>query len=260
MKEDDESKAANEIKKFENRFKKLVYRAQDEIEQKCTPVKKFRHTLTLLPLSIRSDHLRFLTENLPSIAKSENIDEIFLHLNLYWSFIDYHLLEVVIMEHGSQSLKTEMEKYVCDLAEFRCNTTIAQVCVVAKTWPLRPSLPQYFSKLTTKFSEKASEYTLQDLEEFRKTICRELSLSVSLSESTAMLAGVIKSSVIVVWHIPTAISNNLTAAILSHPRSFFEQHLLVEVDLDGRCLFSAQQILRGEVANAGRLILSLTRT
>ena len=205
-------------------------------------MKKFRHTLTLLPLSIRPDHLRFLKEELPNIVKSEKIDEIFLLLNLYWSFIDYHLLEVVITGHGSESLKAEMEKYVCDLAEFRRNTTIEQVCVVAKTWLLRQDLPQHFSKLTTKFSEKASDYTLQDLEDFRKSFCREL----SLSESTAMLAGVVKGSVIILWHIPTAIFSNLTAAIHSLPRRFFEQQQLVEIDIDGQCLFSAQQTLRGK--------------
>ena len=204
-------------------------------------MKQFLRTLMLLPLSIRHDHLRFFNEVLPNIVKSKSIDEIFLLLNLYWNFIDYHLLEVVITGHGSESLKAQMEKYVCDLAQFRRNTTIAQVCGIAKTWLLKQDLPQHFSKLTTKFSAKASEYTLQDLEDFRKSFFREL----SLSESIAMLAGVVKGSVIILWHIPTAIASSLTTAILSHPRRFFEEQQLVEIDIDRQCLFSAQQTLRG---------------
>ena len=247
-----------EIEEFEDRFRDLAYDAKVGIEER-TPIRKFRHALQLLPLSIRHDHRQFLENSLPNIDKAENIDEIFRYLNLYWNFIDYHLLEYVIKKFGNKSLKAKMAKYVRDLAEFRKNTTIAQVCRFAKSWSIRPDLPQHFSTLRTKFSKSAAEYTLEELEQFRLNFCREFSLS--LSESVAMLAaGVTDGSVIISWHIPSSFVDDLTAAIFSHPRSFFEEQLVVEIVLNGICAYNAQQALpssprcEGEVTDAGSLL------
>lgn len=243
-----------EIEEFEDRFGDLAYDAQVAIEER-TPMKRFRHALRLLPLSIRHDHLKFLENSLPNIDKAENVDEIFRHLNVYWNFIDYHLLEYIIKKYGNKSLKAKMGKYVRDLAKFRKNTTIAQVCRFAKSWSIRPDLPEHFSKLSTKFSKSAAEYTLEELEQFRIEFCREFSLS--LSDSVAMLAArVSDGSVIVVWYIPSALVDDLTAALINRPRSFFVQQLIVEIILDGKCAYDAQQTLlscEDEMASTGLL-------
>ena len=51
---------AQQIEKFENRFKGLTYDAQVEIREKHIPLRKFQHTVVLLPLTIRADHYQFL--------------------------------------------------------------------------------------------------------------------------------------------------------------------------------------------------------
>ena len=247
-----------EIDAFEARFEDLTYLAQAAIEDH-TPMKKFRHTLRCLPLSIRNDHLQFLEKSLPNIDKAENIDEIFRYLNMYWNFLDYTLLEYVIKRYGDKFLKSKMRRYVHDLAEFRKNTTIAQVCRFAKSWSIRPDLPQHFSTLRTKFSKSAAEYTLEELEQFRLTFCREFSLR--LSDSVAMLAASITNgSVIINWYVPSSLVDDLMAAIFRHPGSFFEQQFVVEIVLNGICVYDAQQALpssprcEGKVTDAGSLL------
>ena len=226
---------AQQIDKFEDRFRRLTYNAQDEITKKHTSVKKFQHTVTLLPLSIRADHCQFLKENLSKIEKADSIDEIFTYLNLYWTFIDYTLLEHIIREHGSNHLKAKMKDYVQDLAQFKRTTTISQICGVARRWYSRPDLPEHFALLSAKFKKDPSEYTLEELEQFRVSFCREF----SLSESTTMFSGAIEGSLIIHWHIPSSLVPGLTAAILSHPHSnrFFEQQSLLLLEIDGKCLY-----------------------
>ena len=250
-----------QIEEFEMKFADLAYRARVVIEEH-TPIKKLTHTLQLLPLSIRDDHLQFVESSLPNIEKAGSVDEIFRYLNLYWNFIDYHLLEHLIKRCGNKSLKAKMGKYVRDLAEFRGKTTIAQVCGLAKVWSIRADLPQHFSRLSTKFNKKASEYTLEELEQFRRAFCREF----SLKDTVAMLAGATDGSVIVFWHVPSSVVSNLTAAILGHPHGFFEHHLLIEIDLDGICVYNAQQTFansprsEGEVTNAGWLLQTVPKS
>ena len=177
-----------QIAEFENRFINLADNAQVEIVEKHTPVRKFHHTVLLLPLSIRDDHRRFLSQNELNITKAESIDEIFMYLNLYWNFIDYSLLEHIIRRHGSDYLKAKMEEYIQDLAQFKRTTTIRQICGLARRWCTRPDLIQHFALLYTKLNKDPSEYTLAELEDFRVSFCREF----SLSELTAMFAGAIE--------------------------------------------------------------------
>ena len=226
---------AQQIEEFENRFQGLTYDAQVEITEKYTPIRKFRHTIVLLPLSIRADHHQFLEKNLRNIEKAESIDEIFMYLNLYWTFIDYHLLEHIIRKHGSDCLKANMEEYVQDLARFKSTTTIRQIRGHARGWCSRPDLPQHFALLSTKFNKDPSEYTLEELEHFRVSFCREF----SLSESTAMFAGAKEGSLVILWHMPSSLVPDLTAAILSHlqSNSFFEQQSLLLLEIDGKCLY-----------------------
>ena len=174
-----------QIEEFEDRFINLVHNAQVEIVEKHTPVSKFRRTLFLLPLSIRADHHRFLSENALNLEKAESINEFFWYLNLYWNFIDYNLLEHIIRRHGSDYLKAKMEEYIQDLAQFKRTTTISQICGLARRWCIRRDLPQHFALLSTKLNKGPSEYTLAELEDFRVLFCREF----SLSELAAMFAG-----------------------------------------------------------------------
>ena len=225
-----------QIEKFEHRFHDLTYDAEVEIREKHTSVKKFRHTVILLPLSIKADHYHFLKENLLNINKAKSIKKIFMYLNLYWNFIDYHLLEHIIREHGSDYLKVQMEVYVQDLTLFKRITTIGQICGLARRWYTRPDLPQHFALLSTKFKKDPSEYTLEELEHFRVSFCREF----SLSESAAMFAGAIEGSLIILWHIPSSLVPELFTAIFSHPQhsnGFFEQQSLLLLEIDGKCLY-----------------------
>ena len=229
------SDTSKEIDNFERRFEELVFEVQTEIEEKCTDLKKFRHSITLLPASIKHEHTKFLKENLSDLKKAENLDEIFMHLNLYWNFIDYGMLEFVVKRYGSLALKQRMNEYMSDLEVFRSATTVFQLFQV---WPnCRMDPIPYFSKLTTKLDRGLTEYTLQELDRLRKGLCNELSLSTTLF----MLQGVIEGSLIISWHVPSEIVPELRRSIPGVRTGFFQEFGVVSISVDDECLFPQAQ-------------------
>lgn len=222
-----------QIQEFEQRFEKLEFASLEELEEKQLDLKRFRHSLILLPAKIKKEHTTFLKENLPTISKAENIDEIFMQLNLYWNFIDYSLLEHIISRFCSDGLKKEMAQYISDLEAFRKATTISQMI---RSWPGRIDPPPHFSRVTCKLNRDASTYTLQELDQLRVSFCHEF----SLSDSIMMLHSFIEGSVVVVWVMPTGSVSDLRMELLKQGSVnplFFEDNAVVSISIDGRCAY-----------------------
>ena len=219
---------SSQIQKFEERFENLGFATMTELEEKELDIKRFRHSLVLLPAKIKKEHTVFLKENLPAISKAESIDEIFLQLNLYWNFIDHSLLSHIVSRFCSEELKTDMSTYVTDLETFQKSTTISQMI---QSWPGRLDPPPNFSRVTCKLNRDASTYTLHELDQLRVNFCHEF----SLSNSIMMLHSFIKGSVIVVWIIPTGCVNDLRGELFNQGSmypGFFEKNEIVSVSID----------------------------
>ena len=217
-----------QIEEFEERFEKLEFASLTELEDKQLDLKRFRHSLVLLPAKIKKEHATFLKENLPTISKAESIDEIFLQLNLHWNFIDYSLLEHIVGRFCSEDLKKDMAQYISDLEAFRKSTTINQMI---RSWPGRLEPPPHFSRVTCKLDRDASTYTLHELNQLRVSFCHEF----SLSDSIMMLHSFIAGSVVVVWLIPSGSVCDLRMELIrqgSVNPTFFEDNAIARIDVD----------------------------
>ncbi len=181
-----------------------------------------------LPATIRPDHFEFVQESLNTISKAEKFHEIFLYLNLYWSFIDCNLLEYLISKFGSEGLQAQMASYVADLVIFRNSTTVAQF---AKHWSnvgSKKDPPPHFSELRAKLPDDPSSYTLEYVENLRIDFCREF----FLSRSALVLAGVNPGSVVVVWYVPSSITPRLSVDLSSYKGKLFQGYGVTELHLD----------------------------
>ena len=87
-------------------------------------LRKFKVTLTTLPLSKRLRHLVFLKKEKARIMRARDIEEIFDILEPYWDYTDYSLLEYLIKEFGTRQLQQEMERYIAQLEQFLKMTCI----------------------------------------------------------------------------------------------------------------------------------------
>lgn len=241
----DDCEVAKRIENFEERFSSLEFATLLELEEKQTSLKRFRHSITLLPVAIKRDHKRFLEESLSDITKVESLDELFMHLNLYWNFLDYSLLEHIINRFGSATLKQQMKTYASDLFHFRKRTTVRQFvsnCPGSCCRRVEPP-PPYFSKIMCKLDRKASEYTLEELEQTRKKFCREF----SLSEFVVTLGDIEDGSVTVWWIVPSVIVPELTTAVRNRAATFVEDCRVLLLAVDGRCVFDRQKGVMAKV-------------
>ena len=251
--ENDDCEVAMRIENFEERFSSLEFATLIELEDKQTSLKRFRHSITLLPVAIRHDHKKFLEESLSDITKVESLDKLFMHLNLYWSFLDYSLLEHIINRFGNTTLKRQMKTYASDLSQFRKNTTVRQYvsnCPGSCHRRVEP-LPPHFSKIMCTLDRKASECTLDELEQTRKKFCREF----SLSEFVVTLGNLEDGSVTIWWIVPSVIVPELTTAVHNRATTFVEDCRVLVLAIDGRNVFDRQKGVITKVCLPGMFVL-----
>ena len=142
----------------------------------------FCQTLMNLPYAIANENEEFVTSKYSLFKKAELIEDIFLHLNFYLSFIDFSLLEHIIEQFGSDSLKRDMSSYAEDMRQFRMYTPVSEAL---DHLPKISDAPADYSRLTVKFDFDVHTATLEDLETYRKRFASEFLLSqlaLSLSD------------------------------------------------------------------------------
>ena len=177
----------------------------------------FKENITLLPVSIEAEYCQFIEKNLDEIRKSPSINALFLHLNIYWSYLQYGLLKHIIGCYSdpldlqqplvSHDLRKAMEKYEEDIEAFKSETTVGQL-IEAGLGRLKMEPPPGFSRKTVRLSKDVSEYTLQELDKIR----RRTAEAFSLPDFVIVLERVYQSSLSTVWHIPSSQVTNFQSA------------------------------------------------
>lgn len=221
-----------QVKELRGKFETLALSCLSELEKQHLGLRKFRTSLTLLPATIKFEHTDFLKENLPTFLKANSLEEIFVHLNLYWNFIDYSLLDYIINHFCSDDLKKDMKDYKSDLEKFRKATTVSQVIDI---WHTRVDLPPNFTQFASTLDRDASTFTLEELEELRTKICNKFSLSSFM----LMFHSVVNGSLIVNWLVPSNITPQLRRSLLEKAKSkslFFEENAIISISIDGECV------------------------
>ena len=217
---------------MEKQFSSLQRRLLSEIKtsSEVSP-ETLVDSLTLLPISLRAEYQKFVIENLKTLEKAESIREIFHHLNLHFTFIDYRLLEFLVDEYGSHQLKHDMLEYTMKMAVFMNETTVQQLM---DHWPGRREIPPHFEELRAVIDRDPKTYTLRQLDDLRKRVCSE----TRLSETILVLIGVErKNSFSVRWVVPSIFVPWMKLAI-SSLRSFYQKEHILSVTVGIQRLYS----------------------
>ena len=191
-------------------------------------------SLTTLPVALRAEYERFVQHKLDALEEANNIRKIFHHLSPLLTFIDYHLLEFMIEEFGSQTLKRDMAAYVGEVEVFIDETTIEPLI---KLWPGHQKIPPDFEKLTAVIDKDPSKYTLRELNDLRRKFCCE----TNLTETVLVLIGVgKKNSFSVSWIVPSIFVPQLSSMIvnLKSLRTFCQREHITSITLGTKRLYS----------------------
>lgn len=186
--------------KLEAKFLSLTDKARQAVNLSGISLSQFCMLLTQIPAAMKDDKItiRYFRDNIRLFNQSSSIDEIFYHLNLYWDFLNYGLLEHIVDRLENDEFKQEMEKYVHELTSFKRTTTLREFSCV---WHHKSvKVPCDLRKLVTKHDKSWMDRTLEEVEQFRE----KFSVKFSLSKFSLILIQIEKGSVLITWWLPSA--------------------------------------------------------
>ena len=209
---------------LEEEYHDLVFETLSTLDQNGVELRKVKITVTLLPVSLKEEHTSsFLTsDNIAAITGAKSLDEIFGHLNKYWNFFDYGILEYLIDRLGTNKLKQSLITYLNHLDEFRRRTKLIDF---VKLWPQKRASnpPPGFTRIVIKLDKNISDLTLHDIEKFR----RNFAYAYSIKEFVLLLGGIQPGSVILIWFVPSAIVAKLRE--LSQENIFSQKYAIEDI-------------------------------
>ena len=130
-----------QMREIESEFTKFAYKVMTSMDEKVD-LKKVKFWLTQIPVSLKSTQKHFLGgTTVQLISRAESLLEVFGHLSPYWNFLDYHLMEYVVLEFGNDEVRQSMRRYIHELTTFRKSFPVSKFesCGPMKWMPL-PSL------------------------------------------------------------------------------------------------------------------------
>ncbi len=215
------------IEDFEKRFEDLALAALKEVKnENKVSVEDLKFGITLLPSKIKPDHASFLKDNMDILSTATNLQEIFMHLNLYWDYFNYTLLQVIIDKYGSNDLKERMQSYATDIEQFWKETTVAEFI----PHPPKRINSNEFIELRSVIDKPTSEYTLFEVEELRRTFCQKY----NLPRFALIFSGLGKGSVVLIWSISIEFEKHLCEE--EGNRDIKLGELVTSMSLRGKCV------------------------
>ena len=196
---------------------------------KKTPIAKFRHSVTLLPSTIRTEHYQFIKESADDINNAGDVNSFFTHLNIYWTYLEYSLLSHIIQSHSSTlsiQLTEDMKRYEEDIKVFKQHTTVEKL-LQAGIGCIRREPPPNFTRVITKLKGKPSDYTLDVIDQLRRKMC----IACSLPTFILMLESGDEGSLYIKWHIPSSKVHCLKSISQSDMELISDKLLCIEIDV-----------------------------
>ena len=186
--------------------------------------RRLRATVAVLPTSLKYQHKYFLEHHSSQIAKSTTVEEILSILNNYCDFLNCSLLAHIIGKFGDDKLQKQLSNYMEALQEFRSQTKIADFI---ETCTGSPNLSPDFVALETKMSPEWEHRTLEEAEEYHKTMTQ----NSSFANYVVSLVKVKRSSIYLVWSVPKH-----AVQFLAVDSDFLQHHGIEAVAIDGEDL------------------------
>ena len=219
-----------EIATLVNQYDDLVAKAVEMFSERQEYVpnffRKLRISVAILPTSLKYQHKYFLMHHSPQIAKATTVEEIFSILNSYCNFLNCSLLSHIISKFGDEGLQKQLNSYTTALQAFRSQTKITDFL---KTCTGNSKIPPEFVALKTRMGSQWQHCTLEDAEEYRKSLAQNSSLA---SYALYFVEGV-PGSIYLVWGVPNHAIKYIATTMNS---AFLQQNCIEEVSIDGEDL------------------------
>ncbi len=204
------SDPANAIQHLETQFCHLSSSLFKELSTKNVTVQEVIPCMLSFPYYLKRELLKTVEDNLETLKKSREIDGLQLSLDKLWNFIDYDLLDHIIIQLGSAQLKSQMSAYVTRLVNFKKSTTVS--CLI-KSWRGCREYPLQCQEVTAKLDVDPNSCTLDRLNSVRQSLSDYF--LPPLSQFVMLYRKFLGGSVIVVWALPDKFCHQLIRGVKS---------------------------------------------
>ena len=177
------------------KFEQIVICMNDVLKESNQTVGEFRISFLLcLDVFERDRHANFFESKANALCQASTFDALFMVLNLYWDYLNYHLLECLVRKYGDADTKRSMKEYVEDVSSFMEATTL-QVF-----WKIEPCLksipPPGFTETIVRYKHGISAIsTLKDVENIRLKIKEK----TQIREFAILLSAIKEGSLLITW-------------------------------------------------------------
>ena len=202
-----------------------------ELEDNNIKVEAVLSSLTVLLVGLEEEYNPTITEIFPNCHTETSTRGLFYHLSPLVDFLGYDLLEYIIEEFGSNTLKEKMKRYSDEVLKFMKETTVEQLTDVLPGH--KENLPNV-SILKAKVDESSQKCTLYQLDQLRRRICA----GVELSKIVLVLIGLkTTNSFIAEWLVPSTIMPHLIESSRNLESGFYLRERILKMTLDEKQIF-----------------------
>ncbi len=188
--------------------------------------------LTQSPLNIKTNHLSFLKDNIDKLSTVSNLHQYFVHLNLYWNYLNYTLLQVIIDNYGTDNLKQSMQSYASDMEQFEKETTVAEFIPHMRCHSFNRDSSE-FTEMRSVINKPTSEYTLFEVEQLRRTFGQEF----NLPRFALIFSGLGEGSVVLILLISIEMERYLCETVRDNRiKDIKLRELVISLSLGGKCV------------------------
>ena len=217
---------------MEERFADLLVAASDELETLKTRVDRVRLYLTSLKASTQADEPLFDKYTLSDLNES-SLNRILTHLSRTGavSFLNFRLLQLVVMKFGNQNLKDQVEKYGEEVKKFMRETKFTDFYRIWSGQAAHGSVPNY-QLLIVKLDRKWPEATLCIIADMESYLAGEFQLNAFIFRFSQANPGCVS----LVWLIPACAARLIKEAMKTKQPNFHEMNIQ-ELIVNGEVLF-----------------------
>ena len=184
------------------RFQELVSATIKSFQRRCIPLDDLvSHVMTLGVFNpvYKKPHIPLFRQRFEEIKAADTIPKVFMILNDYFSFFNYHIIEHIIKELGTDEDKAELQRYTEDFNEYAMRRIFE--CLPEFGSISDADHADVFVKLDLQY-----DYTLAEIEVFRHKLSEILRIS---SQGVLRLCRVEKGCFQLTFQLPSLVQHEI---------------------------------------------------
>ena len=217
------------IAQLQKSYINIIIRADEDMRAVNISVQQLRCSVQCLPPNLKREHASFVKSVKPDIEEAESLYDFFC---IVGDYLNYSLLKHTIGLYGSSELKKEMADYVQRMEAFRRETRLEVFSEVCEDSPSKDN--EKFSAMVTKHELDWATATLEDVENLRKDLCREL----PLYDFSLNLAAVARGCVEITWQVPSSLVAYIQKSVKPNSPTMMKHHVTT-LTIDGFIAFDS---------------------